>query len=130
MNKNQTAIAYAVLKDKSLTERIQGFINKEGFDASVKIEEADFGGYAKLDKALLDFILRWLDETGILLDPIYTSKMCMRLMQQVELDEFKKGSSITMLHSGGLQGWRGMRKRVVQLSGEATWDMIQSKLDR
>jgi len=83
LNDDQSAIGYAVLKDESLSERIQTFIRQENSNVSVKIEKADFGGYAKLDKTLLDFIIQWLDKTGILLDPIYTSKMCMRLMQQI-----------------------------------------------
>jgi len=73
---------------------------------------------------LLDFILVWLRNTGILLDPIYTSKMCLRLIQQIENDEFKDNQTITMIHSGGLQGWRGMEKRVVSLSDEKTWSEI------
>ncbi|KAG1654005.1 tRNA pseudouridine synthase D [Nymphon striatum] len=114
---NQQAIGYSVLRDESMQERIRGFVNKEIEKEQSeninnwKLEQADFGGYAKLDKTLLDFIFDWLDQTGILLDPVYTSKMCMRLMQQIEAGEFESGTSICMLHSGGLQGWRGMEKK-------------------
>ena len=129
-NKNQTVIAYAILNDKTLKHRIQNFITNENKSTSVAIEQADFGGYAKLDKPLLDFILDWLEKTGILLDPIYTSKMCMRLMQQVTAGEFKQGTTIAMIHSGGLQGWRGMQQRVVRISGQDNWDKIQAYLCR
>lgn len=77
-----------------------------------------------MDKTLLDFIFAWLDQTGILLDPVYTSKMCMRLMQQIEAGEFKSGTSICMLHSGGLQGWRGMENKVTKLAGKQGWEKI------
>ena len=128
LQEKQRTIAYAVLKDTSLSGRIQDFIKKEGQSVKVSIEEADFGAYASLSKALLDFILAWLDNTGILLDPVYTGKMCMRLMQQIEAAEFKQGTSIALIHSGGLQGWRGMQKRVISLSGQQAWDKIEGYL--
>ena len=50
--------------------------------------------------------------------------MCMRLMRQIEAGEFEAGTSICMLHSGGLQGWRGMEKKVTKLAGKQGWDLI------
>ncbi len=129
-NNRQSVIAYAVLKDKTLNDRISNFIHNEIKSAKVKVEHADFGGYAKLSRQLLEFIMDWLDKTGILLDPVYTGKMCMRLMQQIESNEFEQGATIAMLHSGGLQGWRGMQQRVVTLNGQETWDKIQAYLCR
>lgn len=127
----QSAIGYSALRDSSLSERISGFIQKEkAQNNNYKIEVADYGGFAKLNKELLDFIFDWLDETGILLDPIYTSKMCMRLMHQLRSREFSSGTSITIIHSGGLQGWRGMRKRIIQLDGEKSWQRIALELGK
>lgn len=122
----QRLIAYAVLKDESLKTRIDEFINAEKFNKHQQftVKDADFGGYAKFDKSLLDFILNWLTQTGILLDPIYTSKMCRRVIQQIEAGEFDAGQSITLIHSGGLQGWRGMQQRVKSIAGSAAWDKI------
>ena len=54
----------------------------------------------------------------------------MRLMQHIEAAEFKQGTTITMIHSGGLQGWRGMQKHVVSLSGQQSWNKIQAYLCR
>ena len=127
---NQRLIAYSVLKDESLGQRINAFINAEGANNSDQylIKQADFGGYAKLDKSLLDFILDWHNQTGILLDPIYTSKLCLRLTQQIEAGEFDRGESITIIHSGGLQGWRGMKKRVEKLADEAAWNQINRSI--
>ncbi|MCF6189718.1 MAG: pyridoxal-phosphate dependent enzyme [Cocleimonas sp.] len=126
----QSLIGYAVLRDESLVGRVEDFINNEKgtIFSSYTIEAADFGGYAKFDKPLLDFILEWLEQTGILLDPIYTSKMCMRLMQQIEAGEFEAGTSICMIHSGGLQGWRGMKNRVIKLAGDNPWEKIETVL--
>lgn len=127
---HQRLIAYSVLKDESLKLRIDGFIDAEKSDNhhSYEIQNADFGGYAKFDKPLLDFILGWLEQTGILLDPIYTSKMCRRVIQQIEAGEFTRGQSITLIHSGGLQGWRGMQKRVQLIAGTNAWEQISDYL--
>lgn len=127
--KNQTVIGYAVLRDESLQARVEAFIRAETrCSKKLKIEQADYGGYAKLDTNLLDFIFDYLDQTGILLDPIYTSKMCMKLMQQIESGKFKAGTRITMIHSGGLQGWRGMKSRVIKLVGDEKWKKIEKHL--
>lgn len=127
---NQQAIGYSVLRDESMQERIRALIQKEQSETinNWMLEQADFGGYAKLDRTLLDFIFDWLDQTGILLDPVYTSKMCMRLMQQIEAGEFESGTSICMLHSGGLQGWRGMENKVTKIAGKQGWDRISDHL--
>ncbi len=118
----QKLMVYSVLKDESLKARIDSLLiaNKNQYT----LQNADFGGYAKLDKTMLYFILDWLDETGILLDPIYTGKMCRRVIQQIEAKEFKNGQSITLIHSGGLQGWRGMQKKVELLAGNKAWKKI------
>lgn len=127
LNDEQQAIGYSVLRDESMQQRIAKFINNERGDDSPnwKLEPADFGGYAKLDQSLLAFIFDWLEQTGILLDPIYTSKMCMRLIAQIEAGAFAPETSICMVHSGGLQGWRGMQKKVIQLVGKAQWNKIE-----
>ena len=130
-SRNQAVIGYAILRDESLQARVEDFIhteNKNRCSKKLNIEPADYGGYAKFDERLLDFIFDWLDQTGILLDPIYTSKMCMKLMQQIESGEFKAGTSITMIHSGGLQGWRGMKSRVIKLVGDEKWQKIEKHL--
>ena len=126
----QSLMAYSVLKDESLKSRIDDFIRAEKSSNHDKysIQNADFGGYAKFDKSLLDFILSWLEQTGILLDPIYTSKMCRRVIEQILAGEFKQGQTITLIHSGGLQGWRGMQQRVEALAGVKAWEQLSEAL--
>ena len=68
-----------------------------------------FGGYAKVKPQQLEFV-KWFKETfDIVLDPVYTSKMAFAFWQN--LDEFPNHSTITLLHTGGLQGWNGMLQR-------------------
>ena len=127
----QTAMGYAALKDKTLSQRVETFLSNDNIAQknNYRIEKADFGGFAKLDKSLLEFVFDWLEQTGILLDPIYTSKMCMRLVQQIEAGEFKDNSSICIIHSGGLQGWRGMQQRVTHLMGNKKWQQLSRLLN-
>lgn len=122
--------AYSVLKDASMESRIKELVTTNGKIKAddFTLHQADFGGYAKLDKSLLDFILNWLEQTGILLDPIYTSKMCMKLIEQINSGKCNSGESITMIHSGGLQGWRGMQQRVETLADKDTWKLIEQAL--
>jgi len=129
LNDQQIAVGYSVLRDQSMQQRIAMLIkNNSATKPNWSLKNADFGGYAKIDKNLLVFIFDWLEKTGILLDPIYTSKMCMRIMQQIEAEEFAPDTSICMVHSGGLQGWRGMEKKVTHLVGKDKWDKIVENL--
>ena len=48
---------------------------------------------------------------NIPLDAIYTGKMMLGIMDLVSKDYFPKGSSILAIHSGGLQGNKGMNQR-------------------
>ena len=126
----QRLIAYSVLKDKSLKSKMEAFFDADNSEKKQRytIQNADFGGYAKLDKPMLDFILNWLEQTNVLLDPIYTGKMCRRVIQQIEAGDFTQGQAITMIHSGGLQGWRGMQSRVESLAGTNAWTKISQYL--
>lgn len=125
----QQALGFSVLRDESLTSRVKGYLNKvQSSQQFYQIEQADYGGYAKLSVELLDFIRDWLDQTGILLDPIYTSKMCKRLLEMIEQGDIKPQSTVAVIHSGGLQAWRGMKERVIRLKGEHFWQSIEAHL--
>lgn len=69
------------------------------------------GGYGKINKKLLDFIEHFNNKHNILLEPIYSGKMFMAFYDLLEKGHFKPGSSITLLHTGGLQGLNGMKQR-------------------
>ncbi|MFT4981902.1 MAG: 1-aminocyclopropane-1-carboxylate deaminase [Bacteroidia bacterium] len=70
-----------------------------------------FGGYAKLKPELLEFVERFQNQTGIPLDPIYTGKMMFGIYDLIKSGYFENGSTILALHTGGLQGWEGMKYR-------------------
>ena len=66
-----------------------------------------FGGYAKLPAELRAFIGQFEADFGVLLDPIYTSKLLFGVLDLVERGHFAPGSTVVAVHTGGLQAWAG-----------------------
>jgi 1-aminocyclopropane-1-carboxylate deaminase len=73
--------------------------------------EYHFGGYAKTKPALIDLIKDFSQNTGILLDPVYTGKTLFAITDLAEKKYFKPQSKILMLHTGGLFGILGMLEK-------------------
>jgi 1-aminocyclopropane-1-carboxylate deaminase/D-cysteine desulfhydrase-like pyridoxal-dependent ACC family enzyme len=69
-----------------------------------------FGGYAKLPAGLRAFIQQFEIDYGVLLDPIYTSKLLFGVLDLVDKGHFTPGSTVVALHTGGLQAWAGFHK--------------------
>lgn len=63
-----------------------------------------FGGYAKKTPALLRFMNRFYERTGIPTDFVYTGKLMAACMDLAEQSFFPPGSRLLVIHSGGLQG--------------------------
>ena len=76
--------------------------------------EGHFGGYGKVSDQLLQFMQSFEMNNQILLDPIYTAKMMLRIFQRIELGEYSRGSRLLAIHTGGLQGRRGAGRSAVQ----------------
>lgn len=70
-----------------------------------------FGGYAKLPPKLRAFISEFEQLYGVLLDPIYTSKLLAGLLDLIERGYFAPGSTVVAVHTGGLQAWAGFTGR-------------------
>ena len=68
------------------------------------------GGFAKTTPALLDFINTFEQRTGIPLEPIYTGKMLYGLYDLIANNYFPLGTKIIAIHTGGLQGNRGLTR--------------------
>jgi 1-aminocyclopropane-1-carboxylate deaminase len=76
------------------------------------IEDYHFGGYAKVDSALVDFVNNFKRKHRIALDPIYTGKMMFGLWDLIEKEYFSEDSKIIAIHTGGIQGIKGMNDRL------------------
>jgi 1-aminocyclopropane-1-carboxylate deaminase len=66
------------------------------------------GGYAKTDNELIVFARNFIRNTGIMIEPIYTGKMLMALVQLAEENHFKPKSRILCIHTGGVWGGNGL----------------------
>jgi 1-aminocyclopropane-1-carboxylate deaminase len=69
-----------------------------------------FGGYAKLPAELRVFIQEFRASYGVLLDPIYTSKLLFGVLDLIEQGHFLRGSTVVAVHTGGLQAWAGFEQ--------------------
>jgi 1-aminocyclopropane-1-carboxylate deaminase/D-cysteine desulfhydrase-like pyridoxal-dependent ACC family enzyme len=65
------------------------------------------GGYAKADVQLLNFIRTYYQNSGILLDPVYTGKLFMAIPDLYSTGYLQNKSKVWLYHSGGIQGVRG-----------------------
>ncbi|HYC85980.1 MAG TPA: pyridoxal-phosphate dependent enzyme [Chryseosolibacter sp.] len=64
----------------------------------------DHGGYARVTDELLRFIVMMQDRHNLPLDPVYTGKMMWAVAREIERGHFARGSTVLLIHTGGLQG--------------------------
>lgn len=74
----------------------------------------DAGGYARLPDELAALLQRFEAVHGVPLDPVYTLKVMAALHRLLAQGRFNAGSRILLLHTGGLQGRRGMVERIAR----------------
>ena len=73
------------------------------------------GGFARVDAELVRFMDAFTADTGIPLEPVYTAKLFKGLFALIDAGEFEAGTRLLALHTGGLQGVRGMQARLQKL---------------
>ncbi|MFT7899524.1 pyridoxal-phosphate dependent enzyme [Tenacibaculum ascidiaceicola] len=108
--KHQKVIGFPALKGDFLVEEIKPYVNKN--DHWSLQNEYHFGGYGKYTEELIRFINEFKEQTGILLDPIYTGKMLFGILDLVAKDTFPRNSKILAIHTGGLQGIAGVNQKL------------------
>ncbi len=108
---NQQIFGFPALKGDFLKQDIRKFVTKNNWQI---ITDYHFGGYAKVSNQLISFINQFKQETTIPLDPIYTGKMMFGLVDLTKNDFFPDKSKILIIHTGGLQGIKGMNQRLKQ----------------
>ena len=104
-----TAIGFSALKGGGFLENdVRNFLKDTKTSASWRIEtNFHFGGYAKVNDELINFMKNFQAEFGFSLDAVYTGKMFYGLFEMIKQDHFKAGTKIIAIHSGGLQGNAG-----------------------
>lgn len=81
-----------------------------------------FGGFGKISPQLVAFMNTFWAETNIPLDPIYTAKMMYGLIDLAKRRKFKSGTRLLVLHTGGLQGIKGMNVRLRKKNLELVYE--------
>lgn len=116
LESNQKALGFAVLKNASfLNYNVNYFLNKSGEElkSNWKINlDYHFGGYAKINSTLINFIDDFNEKHNILLDPVYTGKMMYGIYDLIKQNYFPEGTTIIAIHTGGLQGIDGMKNKI------------------
>jgi len=106
LSANADVLAFSALKggdflEKEINELLIGYENKGKLKL---LTDYHFGGYAKWNAELIDFINRFKDDYGIQLEQVYTGKMFFGLFELIRNGYFAKGTVIVAVHTGGLQG--------------------------
>jgi len=115
--KDQKILGFPALKGDFLNSEISQWSTKTNWEL---IDGYHFGGYAKINEGLISFI-NWFKKTyNIPLDPIYTGKMFYGIFDLISQGYFKPRDKILAIHTGGLQGIKGMnielsRKKLPQI---------------
>lgn len=111
LKKDQKALGFATLKGESyLTNNVQKLISPNSVNNWTITDQYAFGGYAKTNDELIQFINEFGMKTGIPLDPIYTGKMMFGIFDLIEKGYFSSGCKIIAIHTGGLQGIEGFNE--------------------
>jgi 1-aminocyclopropane-1-carboxylate deaminase len=81
-----------------------------------QIEQAyHCGGYAKVNQDLSDFVSDFEDKYRIALDHVYTGKCFLGLFDLIGKQVIPGGARVVAIHTGGMQGERGMQGRLAKL---------------
>ncbi len=105
--KHQKVYGFSALKNHKHDNIKQWTTNENG----LIFQDEYFGGYAKTNSELIDFINSFYRCTSIKLDPIYTGKLFFKIFQLINDNHFKNNTKILVIHTGGLQGILGFNKR-------------------
>ena len=108
-SKNQQIIGFSSIKGvNKIIDDIDSFTNKNNWKIN---EDYCLGGYAKVSSKLINFIYDFYENKNIALDAVYTAKMMMGIIDLILKNNFPKGSNILAIHTGGIQGNRGVNQR-------------------
>ena len=114
---NQQVLGISVLKNAlDLCEQASahlealveaGYIQQQPANWSVA-HEYHCGGYAKVNRDLIEFIKWFETQSDISVEPVYSGKMFYALYQLLLSGQIDPSTKIAAIHTGGMQGRRGM----------------------
>ncbi|MFQ3340864.1 MAG: 1-aminocyclopropane-1-carboxylate deaminase [Flavobacteriaceae bacterium] len=108
-SESQNIVGFNALKNTSIVKTIEKLTNKKNWT----IENGyTFGGFAKINKSLISFMNDFYNQYKIPLDPIYTGKLLFGIFELIKQDKWLWGKKILVIHTGGLQGVKGMNAQL------------------
>jgi 1-aminocyclopropane-1-carboxylate deaminase len=116
---NQIVYGFLSLNHFNISSEISKFTSKTNWKLNY---DYTFGGYGKISKELITFINKFQKKYKILLDPIYNGKMLFGIFDLLENKKWFLGKNILIIHTGGLQGIKGMNIKLKRKG----WQIISS----
>jgi 1-aminocyclopropane-1-carboxylate deaminase len=108
---SQKIIGFPALKGGFLNEDICKFATQSNWELW---DSYHFGGYAKVDSKLITFMNHFKATYNIPLDPVYTAKMMYGIFEAIQIGRISKEAKVLAIHTGGLQGIKGMNLKLKQ----------------
>lgn len=105
---DQQLIGCQVIKDTSVRAQAEVWSEKLRPGSKIAWCEALVPRYGKLDQRLCELINMTFEQTGVLLDPLYSVKALQCATSHTWLWDEPGESCAAVIHTGGLQAWRGM----------------------
>jgi 1-aminocyclopropane-1-carboxylate deaminase/D-cysteine desulfhydrase-like pyridoxal-dependent ACC family enzyme len=104
--KKQQILGFSSLKISERRNEISSFLEEKTYPKKNYeiIYDYHFGGYARYNQQLIDFMNDFYSKTQIPTDFVYTGKLLYGVMNLAQSNLFAPGSNILVIHSGGLQG--------------------------
>jgi len=115
-HRDQYILGFPALRNLELQSTLQKWVQKSQWEL---INDYTFGGYAKVNTTLVQFLNDFHKKFHIPLDPIYTGKMVFGIFDLIKKRQWQWGNNILIIHTGGVQGILGMNQRLLQ-KGMAT----------
>src|SRR5690606_39974170 len=98
---HQKVLGFPALKGDFLFADVKKYAKNNRWDL---VTDYHFGGYAKINAELIEFIRLFKQNYALPLEPIYTGKMFYGITDLIHQEFFPKNSKILAIHTGGLQG--------------------------
>lgn len=111
----QSVVGLPVVADKSVMHSIEKWLHgTESRSNNWRLTDPLEPGYAKVDTALIDFMLQFFDETGVALDPVYTGKALQHALSSEFTCQLAANTQLVFIHTGGLMGNFGFEDKFQQ----------------
>lgn len=103
-----TVVGVPVFKDPNNYAELRKKLSAKGVTSSQYCLWDEFSGlgFGKLDEDQRQFGQKFTLDTGIMLDPVYTTKVFYALHMKLAFNPALSDKAIAILHTGGLQGCR------------------------